>query len=109
GIFEATRNEYFFPFVEDHLINSSVTPPATYAAYEEFRQSYIFDNTIFISVLNFAAMLGIFLIMRDAWISGREEPKRQLHAVFIHWGLLWVLFMYVSLIIFNYITGIFID
>lgn len=109
GLFETTRNEFMFPIAEDNFMNLEQLPEDIYDDYLEFKGTYIFENIIFTTIINFLGLVLIFYLMLDAWIVGRKSPIYQLTDVFNAYGLALILAVYIATLIATYIFDIFVN
>ena len=109
GTFETMRIEFFFPIVEDNLLIAGQTPAHIYNEYLNTKGLYIFTNEPFIDIMNFVGLIGIFGIFFFAWRMGRKSLPFKLNEILNTYSLLFILFFYFVIVIFNYIVDIFVS
>jgi len=109
GTFEVVRNDYMFTIVEDNLINAGHTPPVLLNNYYDFKNSQLFNNSWLITFLNWIGIIALFYIFVDAFRSGYKSSPMLLKEIFLKYNLMLMLFVYVVLIVFNYLTDLFIN
>ena len=109
GTFETIRNQYIFSIVEDNLINAGDTPTEIYDDYLTFKNNLLFTNSYFVTFINWIGILFLFYIFVDSAREGYKSPPYLLKEVFLKFNLMLILFIYIVIIIFNYLSDLFIN
>lgn len=108
GINETIRNEGF-TIVEQSLINVSNTETAIYNDYLEFKNLYVFTNEPFIDFMNYVMYAMLFYLLVIAWNLGRNSPPFPLSSIMTSFNIFFILALYLFILFFDYITGVFVD
>jgi len=109
GVFETTRNQFLFSIVEDNFLNSANTPTVILNQYYDFRNNYIFTNSVFVDMLNYAGMLVLFLIFIYAWRSGYNAKPYKLSEVFLSYSMFLTLLLYILFAVFEYLKDLLVN
>jgi len=109
GLSETIRNESI-SIVEDNFFNeTSVNNTAIWDDYEAFKGSYVYTNAPLIAIVNFASLLGIFLLLAYAWRMGKDSPPVELNQIFTQFTLIILFMFYIVGIVFQYLADIFVE
>ena len=109
GVFETTRNEFLFKIVEDNFLNAENTPSVILNEYYDFRNNYIFTNSVFVDILNYAGMGVLFMIFVWAWRSGYNSRPHKISEVFMSYSVLLTLMLYILFAVFDYLKDLFVN
>lgn len=109
GLNETMRETILFPIVEDNLINASNTPTNIYNDYLEFKTTYVFSNSPFITFANFTGLIIIFLFFMYAWNLGSKSPPMRITELFAGYNMLMILLIYFVGIIADYLIDVLVN
>ena len=109
GTYEVVRNEFMFDLVEDNLLTVSHTPNDLLNNYYDFKNSQLYNNDWLITFVNWIGLIGLFYIFVDAIREGFKTRPYMLKEIFLKYNLMLILFIYIVLIIFNYLKDLFIN
>lgn len=109
GTFETVKNQYMFGIVEDNLLNSETTTTAILDDYYDFRNNYIFTNNFFLDFLNWVGVVALFYIFVAAFKDGWQQGYTKLNNIFLSYGFLMIMLIYIAIIVINYLKDILIN